>query len=341
MSTKPLFVTFPVDLGNTTYESNLVELFSDNIDFFRFAPEHVGKKNSLNKSILYRLKSMFKMRKEVRAVSKKGGKVIFHGISPALFSFGAWKSDNVVLILDWTRELYPSILGEKRKKDFMFPIHQRLLKKCPKIACWTNAVMENIIDMYKISPKQLYRLPAPFLLENLSMPPRETSKLPKVLFIGGDWLRKGGDLMESSWKGSLRGKCELTVLTTNKAIKMEGAKLLHDIKYGTPQHRAIFEQNDILILPTRIDSYPQVIGEAAAAGLAVITTKFALGAKDVIIEGKSGYIAQSPEESINLLEKLLGNPSKIDQFKNNGYKHMMTTFSRAEIRKKYFEIFDL
>jgi glycosyltransferase involved in cell wall biosynthesis len=341
MSKESIFITFPVDLGNTTYESNLMELFSDKMNFFRFAPEHKGKKNGLYKSIFYRLKSTFKLRKEVRAVTKKGGKVIFHGISPALFSFGAWKPENVLLIVDWTRELYPAVLGEKRKKDFMFPIHQRLLKNCPKIACWTDAVRDNIVDIYKISPKQLFRLPAPFLLEKLSMPPRETSQLPKVLFIGGDWLRKGGDLMESSWQGSLKDKCELTVLTTNRTIKMEGAKVLHDIRYGTPEHWAIFEQNDILILPTRIDSYPQVIGEAAAAGLAVVTTKFALGATDVIIEGESGYIAQSPEESIILLEKLLDNPSKINQFKKTGYQHMLCTFSRSEIRKRYFEIIDL
>ncbi|NCT08848.1 MAG: glycosyltransferase family 4 protein [Flavobacteriia bacterium] len=341
MSTRPLFITFPVDLGNTTYESNLVELFSDNIDFFRFAPEHVGKKNSLNKSILYRLKSMFKLRKEVRAVSKKGGKVIFHGISPALFSFGAWKSDNVLIIVDWTRELYPSVLGKERKKGIMFPIHKKILEHCPKIACWTEAVMENMITFYKIPPTQLYRLPAPFLLEKLSMIPRVTPKLPRVLFIGGDWLRKGGDIIQSSWESNLKTKCKLTILTTNTNISIDGVQILNNIRYGTPEHWEIFEQNDILILPTRIDSYPQVIGEAAAAGLAVVTTKFALGAKDVIIHGESGYIAESPEDSIRFLEELLDNPSKIDQFKNIGYTHMLAKFSKSEIRKKYFEIIDL
>ena len=41
-------------------------------------------------------------------------------------------------------------------------------------------------------------------------------------------------------------------------------------------HKFFFSSADIFILPTYRDAYPIVLGEAAAAGLAIITTKYAL-----------------------------------------------------------------
>ncbi|MFM7370000.1 MAG: glycosyltransferase, partial [Sphaerospermopsis kisseleviana] len=54
-------------------------------------------------------------------------------------------------------------------------------------------------------------------------------------------------------------------------------------------------------MPTNCDSYPSVLGEAACAGLAILTTKNALGADEVIINGENDYICDSP---IALFEKL-------------------------------------
>ena len=53
-------------------------------------------------------------------------------------------------------------------------------------------------------------------------------------------------------------------------------------------------EHDIFILPTHQDVGPQVIGEAAAAGLSVLTTQFALGAPHVILDGVNGRISALP-----------------------------------------------
>ena len=339
-----LFITFPVDFGNRTLESNLIKIFSDKMDFFRFAGDHAEqaqkKRITLYESIFYRLKSMRSLRKTVSEASSKGQYLLFQNLSPALFSFGTWKGKKAIIVLDWTRTLHSQVYGHKIKKDIIFYAHKRIFKNCHKIMCWTDASINNIHKIYGINNSKLFKVPAPFLIEELSIFPRATPIKPRVFFIGGDWLRKGGDVLVNAWEKQLRAKCHLTILTSDNSLKIEGVTIHTNIRYGTSEHKEIFNHNDILILPARFDAYPQVIGEAAASGLAVITTKFALGSSEIIIHGKSGYIAQTPEESIDYLIELLYNPKKIDSFKKEGYNLMQKKFSVEEIRKQYFKVME-
>ncbi len=343
MSSKSiLLVTFPVDLGNRTLESNLQALLAEDVDLFRFAEKHADDSNSgkitLSQSIRYRFKSALALRKIVKKYSEEGKSILFHGLSPALFAYGAWNPKRTAIALDWTRNLYPSALGEPIKKNWVFKLHSKVLQHCPKIMCFTAAVRDNLEGIYGIQAQSLYQVPMPFLVDKLNIPPRPTPKKPRVLFVGGDLQRKGGDILVKGWQNSLKDKCSLTMMTNDLSADVEGVQYLPGIKYGSESHKKAFEEHDILVLPTRIDGYPQVIGEAAAAGLAVITTKYALGAKEVITDGVSGYISDSPEECITKLNTLLEKPSLIDEFKQMGYKLMHRKFSKKVIRERYLEI---
>lgn len=336
-----LMITFPVDLGNRTLESNLLEIFSDDLDFYCFASQHAENTGSgqisLSKSIWYRINSAFTLRRLVRKYTRAGKTVFFHGLSPALFSFGVWNPQQAVIAVDWTRNLYPSALGEPTDKNLLFKLHSRILRKCPKILCWTDAVRDNLHQIYGVDKSYLFKAPMPFLIDNLSFPHRITPQKPRVLFVGGDLKRKGGDLVLESWN-SLRERISLTMMTNDVLANVEGVNFLPGVKYGSEAHTKAFEEHDILILPTKIDGYPQVVGEAAAAGLAVITTKYALGAKEVIIDGKSGYITESSEECIERLWSLLDEHALIDSFKKAGSELMRRKFSQKLIRQTYLDI---
>ena len=94
-------------------------------------------------------------------------------------------------------------------------------------------------------------------------------------------------------------------------------------------------EHDIFILPTHQDVGPQVIGEAAAAGLSVLTTQFALGAPHVILDGVNGRITAPPELCIKALEDLVDHPDKIQQMRHASLEHMRKNFSRDVIASSY------
>ncbi len=339
---KNLLVTFPVDLGNRTLESNLQYIFSNEMDFHRFAQEHaddsVCGQISLVDTLKYKINSTYKLRKIVKDYSRENKTILFHGLSPALFSYGTWNPKKSVIALDWTRNLYPSALGTALEKNWVFHLQRKIFRECTRIICWTDAVMDNLQEIYGVDKSSLFKAPVPFLIEKFAMLPRKTPKKPRVLFVGGDLERKGGDILLNGWNRSLKDRINLTMMTNNKLADIQGINFLPGIKYGSDIHKMTFENNDILVLPTKIDGYPLAICEAAAAGLTVITTKYALGAKEIIKNGYSGYITDTPERCIETLEYLLDNPQFIDSSKSLAYEIMQQKFAKDIIKQKHLNI---
>lgn len=62
--------------------------------------------------------------------------------------------------------------------------------------------------------------------------------------------------------------------------------------------RELYKSSDVFILPTREDCFGLVILEAMCASLPVISSKYADGARDLVIEGENGFIVD-PEDIEN------------------------------------------
>lgn len=60
--------------------------------------------------------------------------------------------------------------------------------------------------------------------------------------------------------------------------------------------RELYRTSDMFIIPTREDCFGLVILEAMCASLPVISSKYADGARDLIVEGENGYIVD-PEDT--------------------------------------------
>jgi glycosyltransferase involved in cell wall biosynthesis len=88
-------------------------------------------------------------------------------------------------------------------------------------------------------------------------------------------------------------------------------------------------------LPTNQDAFPYVLGEAAISGLTIITTKFALGAPEVIIHGESGYISETSFGCIDYLLLLLDDIEKINEFKFKMFENILPKVSKENIVKEY------
>ncbi|WP_162418344.1 glycosyltransferase family 4 protein [Cyclobacterium roseum] len=338
-----LFITFPVDLGNKTLELNIQKIFNGDVDFISLNDKIKHKVLGINITNTYcnRLLNALHLREIIKSYSKTDCTIIFQGISPALFTLGAWQKANIIISLDWTRTLYAALLHKKFEKSIIFKIHQKLLLQCPKIICLTDAVYSNLLKTYKVEKYQLFRCPMPFDIDRFKFPFRNTPKVPRVLFIGADYHRKGGDLLVEAWKKELKGIVELTIVTNWLPEHPDGLTFIKGIKYGSDIHRNLFLNHDIFILPTRYDAYPQVIGEAAAAGLAVITTKFALGAREIIENGKNGYISDTQASCIQLLLNLVNDIDKINAFKKASRNIMEEKYSGDVIRSEFFRVIDI
>ncbi|OYX86482.1 MAG: hypothetical protein B7Y83_01160 [Flavobacteriales bacterium 32-34-25] len=331
-NSKPLFVIYKTDLGSTSLGVLLEENLKTDFNFFYF--DEVDLKTNQNKFIytINYLKKIAELRHQVKKTSNQGHKIVFQNLKPALFSFGLWNSTNGIVISDFSHSLFEWCKKKTYKKDKRFYSQRILYQKLYKILTFTDNLKGNLQDVYGVSRDKLFSVPIPLDFENYYQVPQEVGTIPKVLFVGGEFYRKGGNHILNAWDSKLKGKCELTILTNSEIEEKEGIKVFNSVSKGTQEHISIFQSSDIFILPTDRDAYPIVLGEAAVSSLAIITTQYAFGAQNIILDGESGFISETAEDCIEHLITLLDNPGMIINFKRNTHDYIQKHFSREVFR---------
>ena len=350
---KLLLVTFPVDLGNLTYEKRFISLFKDkvNIDVQLLSFCHDQQK-AHPKSIftidyllifIKRLQESVKLWNKIYEAKKEGRKILFHGVSPALFGYLATGKNQSYIVTEWTRKLYEPIWKSSGSPSWLTWIHKKILNAQISVLGLTDNVIDQISRDYNVPATKLKKVKLPFGCDLgffVPSPEREDNEV-RLLFVGGDFQRKGGDILLDWFKKCNQPGLKMTMVTNYSVEKYPGVTIATNIQYGNLQHTELFKNHDIFVLPTNCDSYPSVLGEGACAGLAILTTKNALGASEVIENGKNGYICNSQTELLNQLTILINDKVLIYSMKKNSRKLMEQKFSEELVLSEYLKyIFD-
>lgn len=132
---------------------------------------------------------------------------------------------------------------------------------------------------------------------------RQTDVL-RLLFLGVQWHRKGGDIAlavgEELHRRGLPVKLDLVGAAPDEGTTVPPfAEAVGFIKKSTPEGMArigrLLDESHFMILPTRADCTPIVFNEASSSGLPVITTKTG-GVPSVVHEGTNGYLFDIDDE---------------------------------------------
>lgn len=343
---KLFLTTFPNDLGSLTLEKNWVNLFTGQVDLshYRFASRQSESFSttapSYKKHVRERILDSTSLRRHVRQAVAERSTLFFQNLSPALFSYPIWRGSPVFIATDWVRKLFETP-DKKRSGPLLTELHRIVMKSASATICLTDAVARCVLDAYRIPAEKVCRGRMPFNTDLFSPGDITVPSRPRLLFIGGDIRRKGGDLLLQAFSERLRQHADLTFVSNASlaGYNTQGVRVIPDLTFGDSRHPEILRNHDILILPTVQEGYPQVIGEAAASGLAVVTTKFSLGAADVIREGVSGFICSDQQDTINKASFLLENPELLLRMKAEARSHMVQFFSKDILFQEYQTIF--
>ncbi len=377
---KLLLVTFPVDLGNTTYEKRFINLFQNSpeidLKIFSFAPTSLNKypimnlfnnrfkiefknfpfastpRNTHSLSIftlnyislfLSRLQESRKLYKIIQEANQEDRKILFHGVSTALYGYFATGNNSSYIVTEWTRKLYEPIWKSSTSPGWLTEIHKKILNGQKYVLGLTNAVVEQIAKDYDVPYSKLKKTKLPFCfdLKLFTPSPHRGDQEIRLLFVGGDFQRKGGDVLLEWFKENYEPGLKMTMVTSFFIEYHPGITIEKNVEYGQPKHIELYKSHDIFVLPTNCDSYPSVLGEAACAGLAILTTKNALGASEVIQNGENGYICDSSEALLEKLTSLIKNKELLVIMKQNSRKLMEREFSDEVVLNEYMRyIFD-
>jgi glycosyltransferase involved in cell wall biosynthesis len=97
----------------------------------------------------------------------------------------------------------------------------------------------------------------------------------RVLFIGGDFERKGGPVLLQAWRnGGLAADAVLDLVTDWRVGDVPpGVHVIRGIRSYTTPWQQLWRRADLFVMPTRAEAFGMVYQEAAAAGLPAVGTR--------------------------------------------------------------------
>jgi len=133
--------------------------------------------------------------------------------------------------------------------------------------------------------------------------PRDVSATLKVAYVGPVSVRKGAHYLLSAWQRAARPGMELhlygaMLLPESLCRSAEAASRAPIVFHGSvpsAELRDVYLGSSVMILPTLCDGFGQVITDALAHGLPVITTTNA-GAADFVEPGRTGFVIPPADE---------------------------------------------
>ncbi|MDE3217286.1 MAG: glycosyltransferase family 4 protein [Gemmatimonadota bacterium] len=135
----------------------------------------------------------------------------------------------------------------------------------------------------------------------------------RVLFMGGDFPRKGGwDLFEA-WRAIAEGATAELHVATDWPIGADavpaGVSVHRGIRAYTPEWFALWADADVFVMPTTAEAFGIVYQEAAAAGVPAIGTDLN-AVPEIIADGETGLLVpvHDPCALAAALRRLIADP---------------------------------
>ncbi|HZB76631.1 MAG TPA: glycosyltransferase family 4 protein [Solirubrobacteraceae bacterium] len=108
-------------------------------------------------------------------------------------------------------------------------------------------------------------------VERFRPAPRAPGDRVRVLFVGGRFSAKGGHALIDALAPRLGADVTLDVVTPDPVAARPGVRV-HRLSGASPELVALYQQADLLCLPTRGDAAPWVVLEAMACATPVLAT---------------------------------------------------------------------
>ena len=148
---------------------------------------------------------------------------------------------------------------------------------------------------------------------------------PHVVFIGHDFIRKGGQELLCAWRdGDLYELATLDIVTNWPVPPPDvpGIKVIHGVAAYSREWSDVWKSADVFVLPARQEAFGTVFQEAAAAGLPRIGTRIS-AIPETIHDHEDGFLVTPGDRAglIAALRRLIGSADLREEFGRAGRRN--------------------
>ena len=180
--------------------------------------------------------------------------------------------------------------------------NQRLFQGAARILPWSNWAADSIRDDYGVDPEKIEVLPPGVDTELWKPGDNPTYEQLRILFIGGDFHRKGGDDLMEVFRSLPQGMAELVLVTRSDIEQGEGITVYDNLEPNSMELITVCQTCDVFVLPTKAEAFGIAAVEASALGLPVIAANVG-GLRDIVRDGESGFLVQ-PGDTYSMIQRL-------------------------------------
>jgi len=165
---------------------------------------------------------------------------------------------------------------------------RKILERASGLFAWSEGVRSSLISDYGCDPERVTVLPPSTNLHNRSRKQPKNDR-PQILFIGGDFRRKGGNVLMDCYRRWFSTTCDLHVVTQSCIEGGPGIYIHRDI---APYSDAWFERwhaADVFVFHSALETFGIVLVEALAFEVPVISADVG-AARFVLAEGNAGCL---------------------------------------------------
>jgi glycosyltransferase involved in cell wall biosynthesis len=289
------------------------------------------------------LLSGFRARDQLQHQTKPFDALYCHTPEAAVLLGKYMKQTPTILSLDATPINIDSIgpaYRHKQRSDTVEHLKKFLIKRsferAAHLVTFSHWAKDSLIDDYGVSRHKITVNPSGLDLKrwNVSNEERivsEADPTARILFVGGDFRRKGGEVLLQS-AAVMQEKWAVDIATNEPTISgangIPNVQIHRGLKAGTPELLALYRKANIFVLPTLGDCSPWAILEAMAMRLPVIATSVG-GIPELVIHGETGLLIppDSSEALIAAVRELGRDPKR---------RHVMGIAARKRV-EKYFD----
>lgn len=258
----------------------------------------------------------------------------------ALFD-AKWKSPHTlptVIYTDYTA--YLSSLRPEAGRSPLTPeqlkkwleLERQTYKKAAHIFTRAQFVRRSIVDFYNIAPERVTAVGGGVNFEDWpDENPQTLLTEPVVLFIGRDFYRKGGDLLLEAFANARRQypAAKLIFLTRDpvpESFPLDGVEV-HYTGWDREKVKECFRRANIFVLPSRLETWGDVLLEAMAYGIASISINVE-PIVEIVEDGKTGLLVEP--DSVEALSEGL-----VKLFKDIELRKKLAAESRDFVQSTY------
>lgn len=163
-----------------------------------------------------------------------------------------------------------------------------LFRRAAALLPWSMWVARSLVSEYGVEQNRVFVVPPGIDTSFWTPVPKPDRAKPEIVFVGGDFERKGGNDLLAWHRRAGRGRVRLTVVTRSDLDDEPDLRVVRAAN-NSPELRELVRTADVFVLPTRADCFSIAGQEAMSSGVPVVLGDVG-GISDLVEPGVTGYL---------------------------------------------------